>query len=149
MRTTAILLAAILASTLPAVEASERKQIHVRAQVSAVVKVRHADMVGAVEVPAAAHGELFVPQAVTFDVFCNTGSFELDFRIADPAVEEVAVSGLDAPVRVGHGGGSARVNLAPEARLARRTLHYHVRYAAGTPPGPRPAPLAVAVRPHL
>lgn len=143
MRFVAIILAVILGTTLPPAEAG-RTEIRVQAHVSAMVKLRHAEMVQAVEVPAG--GEVHVPHAVTLDVFCNTGAFVVDFHVADPAVEEVAVSGLDVPLRVGAEGGTSVVSVAPEARVARRTLHYRVRYAAGTPPGSRPAPLAVAVR---
>ena len=149
MHTRNLLLAVLLAAPcLPAL-AGGRVEVQVRANVLATVKMRHADSVRTVQLPADARGDVVVPHAASFEVFCNTGGFAVDFEVTDPAVEEVTVQGLEAPVRVSASGASAAVRMSPDARIARRTLHYRVRYAAGTPPGPRPAPLMLAVRADL
>lgn len=150
MRDRAILL---LAAFLPALAMSapiaDRAEVRVRAHVMAKVHMRHAEAVRTVQLPPGAGVEVEVANAATFEVFANTGGFAFEFQLADPAVEEVTVLGMDAPVKVGAHGGRAPVRMAPQARIERRTLHYRVRYAAGTPPGPRPAPLAVSVQANL
>ena len=134
-----------IAITFPA-HADGRAHVRVRAQVSAKVHMRDAHAIAQVEVPLQGPPVLEVPRAATFEVFSNTGGFAVDFQVTDAAVEEVVVTGLDSPLRIGTQGGSAPVHMAGSTRVARRTLHYRIRYARGTPAGTRPAPLALSVR---
>lgn len=149
MRFPAAVLALLLAPFATTAFGQGRSEVRVAAHVLAVAKMRHVEAVAAVQVTEGARGEVAVPQAATFEVFVNTGGFAVDFRVVDPAVQEVTVDGLDAPLTVGVHGGSAPVRMAAGARIARRTLHYRVRYAPGTEPGARPSPLALAIRPNL
>jgi hypothetical protein len=126
--------------------AGGRTQVLVRSQVVAKVQVREARAIGQVRVPMAAAPVVEVPQAATLEVFSNTGGFAVEFQVVDAAVEQVVVTGLDSPVIVGAPGGSAPVQMAGDTRIARRTLHYLVRYPRGTPAGIRPAPLSLSVR---
>jgi hypothetical protein len=92
----------------------------------------------------ASEGQATIADALCIEVASNKPSYALQFDIVDPQALEVVVDGLDTAVRVGPAGRSVRV--AGGARRSLRTLSYHVRYAPGIAPGPRPMPVRISLQ---
>lgn len=145
MRSSPVLLRTLLAVALcvPGGELQAASQrLEVRARILPAVSLRGSRLPAAVEVPAAAHADTHAESSV--EVYSSAGSFALHFAVLDAAVAQVDLEGLGDARRFAAQGTTVQVRIAPgERNLARRTLTYRIRYAPGTPPGPRPFPLRI------
>jgi hypothetical protein len=94
----------------------------------------------------AANLSSWIPDAATIEVFCNLHGYSLRFDIVDPAVTEVEIDGLDAPVKVGAVGRTVFIPVSQSSpKRTRHTFAYRVHYAAGVTPGTRGVPVRVSV----